>query len=209
VAPNLLCGVAASLLLGACTGAFAQAPVTSSNFTLYGAYRMGGSLRNTTTDANVDIEEHSSIAAALDLALDPGRQTEFFYSRQKTVLFSRGLAGSSDKVPISIEYFHVGGTSFLGQSIAGTYVMGGIGVTHASPDFSGLHPVTRLSMNLGLGYLLPLRAGLGMRFEARGYATLLESEGGLFCGGDSGCVISVKGDALYQTEILLGVSGRF
>jgi len=46
-------------------------------------------------------------------------------------------------------------------------------------------------------------------FEARGYGILVDSEGGLFCGGDSGCVLSVKGNALYQTDFLVGVSGRF
>jgi hypothetical protein len=204
--------LARALVVGsiAASGAAAQdAPLTSSNLALYGGYRTGGRLSDTATGETVVVDEHSSFALALDLALDPGRQTEIFFSQQKSALSSAGLAGTADRVPVSIAYLHVGGTSFLGKSIAGTYVMGGIGVTRAKPDFSGLRSATRPSMNLGIGYLLPLDGNLQVRFEARGYATLVDSEGGLFCGGDSGCLISVSGGALYQTDFLLGLSGRF
>jgi len=198
------------VLLFAASGAAAQmTPLTSSNVTVYGGYRTGGRLLDTADDSTVVVDEHASFALALDLALDPGRQTEIFYGHQKSVLSSAGLAGAVDHVPISIDYLHIGGTSFLGQSIAGTYLVGGIGVARAAPDFSGLHAVTRPSMNLGVGYLLPLGGSLGLRFEARGYGILINSEGGLFCGGDSGCVISVSGNALYQSVFFVGVSGRF
>lgn len=186
-----------------------SAPITSNSFTVYGGYRTGGRLSNATTGERVAVEEHGSYALALDLALDPGRQTEIFFGHQKSSLTSEGLAGAVDRVPISIDYLHIGGTSFLDRSIAGTYLVGGIGAARAKPDFGGLRSATRLSMNLGIGYLLPLGANLGLRFEARGYGILVDSAGGLFCGGDSGCVISVKGDALYQVDFLLGVSGSF
>jgi hypothetical protein len=194
----------------AASGASAQVtPSTSGAVTVYGGYRTGGRLTDTTTGDTVVVDEHASYAVALDLPLDPGRQTEIFFGHQKSALSSQGLAGAVDRVPISIDYLHIGGTSFLGRSIAGTYLVGGIGVARAQPDFGGLHSATRLSMNLGVGYLLPLAGNLGLRFEARGYGILVDSEGGLFCGGDSGCVLSVKGNALYQTDFLVGVSGRF
>jgi len=198
------------LLLFAASGAAAQmTPLTSSNVTVYGGYRTGGRLTDTADNSTVVVDEHSSYAVALDLALDPGRQIEIFYGHQKSALSSTGLAGAVDRVPISIDYLHIGGTSFVDQSISGIYIVGGIGVARAAPDFSGLHAVTRPSMNLGLGYLLPLAGNLGLRFEARGYGILINSEGGLFCGGNSGCVVSISGDALYQTDFFVGVSGRF
>ena len=48
-----------------------------------------------------------------------------------------------------------------------------------------------------------------LRLEARGYATLLNNNGGLFCGGDKGRVVTVNGPALYQSEALVGLSLRF
>jgi hypothetical protein len=43
--------------------------------------------------------------------------------------------------------------------------------------------------------------------ELRGYFTLINSSGGLFCSG--GCVVAVKGDALTQVEGLLGLNLAF
>ena len=54
---------------------------------------------------------------------------------------------------------------------------------------------------------MPLGKTFALRFEARGYATLVNSSGGLFCSG--GCVISVSGDAITQGELMLGLSTRF
>jgi len=198
-----------ALLFAATTAAAQGAPLTSNSFAVYGGYRTGGRLTDTTTGNTVVVNEHSGYAVALDLALDPGRQTEIFFGHQKSSLSSQGLAGAVDRAPISIDYLHIGGTSFLGRSIAGTYLVGGIGAARATPDFGGLHSATRLSMNLGIGHLLPLGGNLGLRFEARGYCILINSDGGLFCGGNSGCVISVSGDALYQVDFLVGLSGRF
>jgi len=198
-----------AFLFAASTAAAQGAPLTSNNVTVYGGYRTGGQLTDTTTGNTVVVDEHSSYAVALDFALDPGRQTEIFFGHQRSALSSQGLAGAVDRVPISIDYLHIGGTSFLSQTIAGTYLVGGIGVARARPDFGGLQSATRLSMNLGIGYLLPIAENLGLRFEVRGYGILINSDGGLFCGGNSGCVISVSGDALYQVDYLIGLSGRF
>lgn len=88
----------------------------------------------------------------------------------------------------------------------GAYVVGGLGATLFNPEQgykSELYP----SINVGLGYQLPLGNTFAMRVEARGYGTLVNSSGGVFCAG--GCVISIKGDAVTQGELMLGVSARF
>ena len=51
-----------------------------------------------------------------------------------------------------------------------------------SPSVSDLSSETRLSLNAGIGYMIPLGKHFGIRFEARGYATLLNNNGGIFCG---------------------------
>jgi hypothetical protein len=108
-----------------------------------------------------------------------------------------------------MEYYHIGGTYFFERTSRGGYVVGGIGATRANPGLSGLSSETKASMNLGVGFMLPLGDRLGLRFEARGYATLLNNNGSLFCGSNSGCVVSINGTALYQGEVLVGLSGRF
>ena len=58
-----------------------------------------------------------------------------------------------------------------------------------------------------LGYQVPVGDTFALRFEARGYATLVNSSGGLFCSG--GCVVSIEGDVVTQGELMLGLSARF
>jgi hypothetical protein len=48
---------------------------------------------------------------------------------------------------------------------------------------------------------------VALRFEARGYATLINSSGGMFCSG--GCTISIKGETVTQGDVQLGVSFRY
>jgi hypothetical protein len=65
----------------------------------------------------------------------------------------------------------------------------------------------RPSVSLGIGYQLPLGERFALRFEARGYATLVNSDSALFCSG--GCVISVRGNTVTQGDVQLGFSFRY
>ena len=85
--------------------------------------------------------------------------------------------------------------------------MGGLGATLFEPGSEGFENELRASMNLGIGYQLPLGERMALRIEARGYATLVNSSGGLFCSG--GCTISIKGDTMTQGEVQLGLSFRY
>lgn len=190
-------------------GAGSAKPPTESGITLYGGYRASSSLTEATTGQSVNVNSGSSYALALDFGIDHQTQWELFYSRQKTELSSGGFSALVNNLPLTIEYFHVGGTYFPGGLGKGGYVVGGFGATLLSPDRAGLSSVTKPSINLGGGFLFPIGKNLGVRLEGRGYATLLNNSGGMFCGSNSGCVVSIKGDALYQWEALVGLSGRF
>jgi hypothetical protein len=183
---------------------------TESSITVYGGYRTSNQLTETTTGQSVSIHDAASYALALDFGLDRKSQVEFFYSGQKTEMSSGGFSTAANNQSLRIEYYHFGGTYFFDGLGAGGYVVGGIGATVATPEGEGLSSVTKPSLNLGVGYMLPLGKNFGLRFEARGYGTLLNNSGGLFCGGNTGgCVVSIKGNALYQGEALIGLSGRF
>jgi len=202
------------VLLAACIGATPLARAQSameSGVTLYGGYRMGGGLTDTTTGASVNVKDAASYALALDIGIEAQKQVQLFYSRQKTELTSGGFLAAVAKLPLTMEYYHIGGTYFWEPGSRGTggYVVGGIGATVARPDYAGLNSEAKPSINLGFGYMLPLGDRLGLRFEARGYATLLNNDGGFFCGSNTGCVVSISGTALYQGEVLVGLMGRF
>jgi hypothetical protein len=182
---------------------------TESSFTVYGGYRFGGSVTNTTNNSTIDLENDSSFALAVDIGLDPNRQIELFYSQQHTALTSGAFSSQTNNIGLTLHNYQLGGTAFIEEVGRGLYVMGGIGATIAQPDRSGLNSETFLSGNLGIGWMVPLAPHLGLRFEARGYGILINSNSALFCGGTAGCTIAIKGNALFQGEVLGGLSFRF
>ena len=194
-----------SVLLGA---PLALAQARNNALTVYGGYRGGGSFDNSTQPGqSLDLRDTGAASASIDWALDASRQWQLFVSHQDSELAASAAAGTP-RVPLSVSYVHFGGTNFFEGPIGrGPYVVGGLGITRLAPGLDGLSDEIRPSMNLGLGYQLPLAASLALRLELRGYVTLINSSGTLFCSG--GCVVSVKGDTLVQGEALLGVSFGF
>lgn len=176
--------------------------------TLYGGFRDGGSFTVVDTGQRLGLDGSGAASLAVDIGVDGSRQIQFFLSHQRTDLSLEGApAAGSPALPMSITYLHFGGTNFFTDEIGkGPYVVGGIGVTFFDPS-QGYSSELRPSANLGIGYQLPLGETFALRFEARGYATLFNSSGGLFCSG--GCVISIQGDLITQGEVMLGLSARF
>ena len=193
---------------------FAAGPFVHANdyaFTLYGAYRDGGSFTDTSTGKSLDIEGSGAIAASLDFPLDASRQVQVFFSRQSSRLgIEQTTAAPSvgSQLPLTVSYVHIGGSNFFNGRVGqGPYLVGGLGITVFDLRLSGSDTEVRPSLNLGIGYQVLLGERVALRFEARGYATLVNSSGGLFCSG--GCVISIQGDTVTQGEALLGLSLRF
>jgi hypothetical protein len=176
--------------------------------TVYGGFRDGGSFTVVDTGQSLGLDGSGTASLALDIGVDASRQLQFFLSHQRTDLSLEGApAAGSPALPMSITYLHFGGTNFFTGDIGkGPYVMGGIGATFFDPS-QGYSSELRPSANLGIGYQLPLGETFALRFEARGFATLINSSGGFFCSG--GCVISIQGDLITQGEVMLGLSARF
>ncbi len=202
--------LAALAMVATTTTAFAQAsakPKKESSVTVYGGYRFGGTLSEATTDATIDLKSDSSFALAVDIGLDRQTQLQLFYSHQNTALTSGAFSPQVNNFALTLHNYHIGGTYFIEEVGKGLYVVGGIGATTAKPELAGLNSETFFSGNLGIGWMVPLGRHVGLRFEARGYGILINNNSAMFCSG--GCVVSIKGDALYQGEALVGLSIRF
>jgi hypothetical protein len=205
------------VLLGAAAGGNAAQPGRDGAFTLYAGYRDGGSFTDVTTGSKLPIEASGIGAVSLDLALNPnaGTQLQIYVSRQSSQVDARQAtqppppaAPLPAKFAMSVTYAHIGGAAFLGRKIGqGVYLAGGMGATLFEPDLQGLANELRPSISLGIGYQLPLGERVALRFEARGYATLVNSSSALFCSG--GCVVSIKGDTVTQGDVLLGLTFRY
>jgi hypothetical protein len=200
------------MLLGSSPHASAQTdptPTYENSVTAYGGYRFGGSATDTTTNSAIDLNNGSSAALTVDVGIDPSRQIEFLYSQQHTALSSGAFSAQANNLGLTLRNFHIGGTNFIEEIGRGLYVMGGLGATTATPEQSGLNSETFFSGNLGIGWMLPLGAHVGLKFEARGYGIVLNHNGRLFCGGNSGCTIAVNGSGLFEGEVLAGLTARF
>ena len=188
----------------------APAAATAENsFTALGGWRASGTLEDSVAQRNVRLRDSAAFSAALDLSFDETRQLELFASHQSTSLAVTPIGSTTTmRLPVKISYFHFGGTNYFdGPAGVGPFVAGGLGLTRLAPGLDGFESETKASLSLALGYSLPLGRYAALRVEGRGYWTLINSSGNLFCSG--GCTITIKGDTLQQIEMLVGVSARF
>jgi len=205
-------GSAMLALAAISTGARAQgaapaAPESESSVTVYAGYRFGGSLTDITSGQTWELTDGPSFAAAADFGIDSRTQWELFLSYRNTALKASGFSPAANNLGLGVTYAHVGGTYFIDRVGRGTYVVGGLGLTFLDPHASGLNSETKFSLNLGVGYMIPLGERIGVKLEARGYATLVNSSSALFCSG--GCVVQIKGTTVTQGELLAGITVRF
>ena len=194
---------AAGLVLAA-SAAAAQGVVT-----LYGGARGGGEFFDQNAgDAVVKLDSGAAGALSFEWLLADGRLAQVLYSYQRSALPGSVANGTGD-IAVNISYLHLGGRVFFeGTDIeSGSYLVGGLGITHLAPSLHGLSSEVRPSMNLGLGYQWMLSKQKALRTEVRGYLTLIHSSGGFFCSG--GCVVAIRGDTMLQVEGLLGLSYGF
>jgi hypothetical protein len=184
------------------------APAKDYAVTVYAGYRGGGSFTDVDTEQSLKLGASGAVSLALDIPLDPSRQYQVFVSHQRTHLsLDRTSFAGGNRLGMDITYLHIGGTYFYDTEVGqGPYFVGGVGATLFNPA-SGYSNELYPSINVGMGYQWPLGDTLAVRFEARGYATLVDSSGGVFCSG--GCIVSIKGDTVTQGELMLGLSARF
>jgi hypothetical protein len=209
---RMLPGVVLALSAAAAT---AQTAPKDSAVTWYGSYRDGGSFTDVTSNRTLRLDASPAWAISYDRGVDASRQLEFYVSYQSTHLeldpsaINNPQARSApSSLPMKVLYLHIGGTNFVEGPIGhGFYVLGGLGITLFAPATAGYGDEVRPSLNLGLGYQVALAEQIALRIEARGYVTVINSSGGLFCSG--GCVFKIKGDAVTQGEAQLGLSYRF
>ena len=179
------------------------AELVGKGITLYAGYQFGGSFTDSTTNQSIDVREGGSYALSLDFPLDASSEFQIFYGHQSTEFTPWSYPTSAD---LRVDYLHIGGTYYPEEAVRGVYVVGGIGATRMTPAAEGLDPVTRLSLNIGVGYLLPLTRNLGVRFEARGLATMLGNNVAVFCSG--GCVAHLTGSGVLQGLLQIGFSAH-
>ncbi len=177
---------------------------------LYGGYRVGGGLEDEATGGDRDLEDGSSFAVSLELRYGKGddRYYQLWYSRQATEVDDGLEMHGAD-----VEYLHIGGTLPFGDwERAQPYFAAGIGATRFSASGADTDDRTNFSGSAALGLEIALTPRAAIRFEARGYLTLVDTDGAFFCRTDDGegvCRIVASSSTILQAEALAGILVRF
>jgi hypothetical protein len=98
-------------------------------------FRDGGSFTDANTGQDLRIEGSGSGAISLDLALDAGRQWQWYLSHQapRCTCPVRDLGAGGSSLPPTVTYLHFGGTSSSTARRTGPINVGGLGATLFRP----------------------------------------------------------------------------
>jgi hypothetical protein len=181
--------------------------------TPFAGYRFGGTFSVEDSNETYELTDSSSYGVMLDIRQKKyNTQVEILYTRQQTdAIYSAALPDDPD-IDVDIQILQFGGTYQGEGDTVRPYLAATIGGTHIVTRAAGKSSDTFWSGSIGVGFQFRPTSRLGIRLEARGYATLVSSSSSLFCssGPEGGaCLVQIDGKILGQFEALLGVVFRF
>ncbi len=200
-------GIACYLIFASLSAQAAQ-PTTHVEITPLIGYRSGGSFTDPASGDKLDLDDGGSVGFILNIDHDANTQWEFLYSHQSSSLQLPQLFMGQRLFDLDIDYFSFGGSYVWRNPQVEPFISAGIGVTHMSPDDNQLDSETRAMLQLGGGYKIFLTKHIGLRLEARAYATALSSDAEVFC-GNGACIARVESSGFAQYEFNAGLIGRF
>lgn len=196
-------------LAGVANCVSAAGPAPSAEVTPMIGYRSGDSFEDPNTGDALDLDDGANQGVIFNLDYDANTQWEILYSRQDSALSLSQPFQGRNSVDVDIQYISFGGIYiFHDKSHPGVkpFVGAGVGMTHMSPD--GFGSETKPVLSLVAGYKFFLTENFGLRLEARGYATALESDAAVFC-GNGACIARVESEGFWQYEFNAGAVLRF
>jgi opacity protein-like surface antigen len=168
--------------------------------------RTSDSLEEENTGESIDVKETRSYGILLSLKKNKYTNYDFLFSRQNTELQSATSAANT--AALRFDYYHLGGTVFYDHDVLNPFITGGLGATHISPGSDAFSSDTRFSLSVGGGLKFPLTPNMGLRFEVRGYGTVIDGSGTILC-ANGACFAKFKGSLFLQVEASAGLSIAF
>lgn len=207
---HMFSATAGIALLAAALPAAAQEPSeVYSNFeiTPFYGYMAGGEFEDPVSGGDRDIEEDNNFGVIFNAAVDKWRHYELLYSTQSSEI------GGGVPMDLDVEYLQIGGTvSSPDAERVIPYFGITVGAARFSPDAPGFDDETKLAFSVAGGLKVPITEHIGLRFDARAFISLLDTDGNIFCvsdGGGGACAIRTKSDTLLQYSAALGVTVGF
>lgn len=202
----------ASVLAAGLLAAPAQASENDDDYKLYeisvlGGYMAGGEFEDATTGVERDLDEGTSFGIIADFAAESWRHYELLYTQ-----LGSEVEGDTP-FDMDVQYLQIGGIVSHPTATRAIPFFGlTVGAARFSPDAPGLDDETKLAFSAGGGLRIPITEHFGVRFDARAFVTILDSDGDLFCvstGAQATCNIRAKSDTFLQYATSLGVTFAF
>ena len=178
-----------------------QARAQSVQITPFVGYAFGGSVRDTVLDESRSFDAALAYGGTLNFAISESWRFELLYSRQETKISGNGLSPSFD---VTIERYLAGFQEEKGEGNIRYFGTFWLGATRFVPGLAGYDAETRFGGGVGLGVKTFPVKNVGLRFEARGFYTLVKSEGGAFCANGE-CLFAFAGTGLWQGDVSAGL----
>ena len=172
----------------------------------FGGYRFGGDLYEEITATSLDIDGSPSVGAVVDVFLDRDLSVTFVYSHQDARVDVPRPPGAPQRVAMSIDHWHAGGTQEFGRGAVQPFLIGTLGLTRYG---GGGDSEVRFSMAAGGGVKVMPSRHLGLRLDGRAYAVFVDG------GVDSGicapnvCVLGFDLSVAWQAEFTAGLVVSF
>lgn len=204
------CIVVMAGCIAACSAGAAEQRRQVNNFeiTPFVGYMGGGKFEDPADNSDRDVKEDTTFGLFADMVADvPERHYELLYAKQ-----SSSVKGATP-IDMDIQYLQIGGTvSYTDSMRVIPYFGATIGAARFSPDANGLGDETKLAFSLGGGLKFPITDHVGLRFDARAFLSLLDSDSELFCASGAagaGCAITARSNTFIQYAAGLGIVASF
>ncbi len=196
------------LLMGLALMSVSWSPLGATELTPFIGYRVGGEFHDMAGDTKLNLHGGESYGLIFDWNLDKYSQVELLFSRQDTQLEGTGSFEGQEPFALNIDHYHLGGAYVWPGQRLRPFVSGTLGATHFDPEDQAFDAETRFSLGFGGGMKAALTRHLGVRLEARGISTFLNSGGTMFC-GNGACAISAGSSIFRQFEGRAGLIMAF
>jgi opacity protein-like surface antigen len=169
-------------------------------------YRLNGDFDARSSDAfdrdlNVEVEESPVFGVIFDIPLAPYWQLELLANRQESsFIVDPGLLEPETELgDVTLTYLHAGIVLQWGLGQVNPFLTASAGLARIDPKFRNLDADNRFSASFGGGVKIFFADNVGLRLEARGYWTDLDT------GFDDRFDRYDSGDGLYQGEGSVGL----
>src|SRR5215207_1933990 len=204
-------GAAAALAMATCAVSAHEedeevAPPAIFEVTPFLGYTDGGAFEDPVNGSKRDLRGDQSWGLFLNLPAEYSSHYELLVSHQSTEV------KGSVPLDLDVQYLQIGGTvSYPYARRVIPYFGMTAGAARFNPGDSALGDETKWSFSAGAGVRVPVSPHLGVRFDARAFVTLVDTDSDFFCISSGGlvCRIRARSDTLVQYAASLGLSYRF